>query len=1263
MLLSFVLSLLLLSPSSAWEETEIASTYDLKTSPYTGYTRATWVAAAEKIISGVMNYVNPETGIFSYPPLEGAFAGYMKPSAEDRIREMERIMVGVVEYYVGTGKDNVPGYKGSITQPFINAYIHGTDPSDPLYWGEPQKADQTGSGIVLGLYLAPERFWDPLTDIQKKNLLTYLEKNSINPTWDNNHYLFHLLTTRFLEEHGGNGYREYHTAKLERLLGWYRGDGWYIDGDNRGFDYYNLWGFQLYMNWILRFDPLWSARYGDRIRDISSKFMGTAPYLYSRSSGHIPWGRSLTYRFAADAAIGWNVINGNGDMDPGLARRLMSGDLKYFLDHGAVSENGLIEVGYRGKNTALAEHYNSPLDSYFATQSFCVLLLPEDHPFWTAVEKPSPADRQGGRKAIKAGGFVLNVRPDGDARIYFAGQTYDRTHWQASAKYMQEAYSADLGFCVAGGNSAPTGQGMTGWSLDGNDWMYRWRSRTLLLEQDHIASFCHIVPSYKMNRDSGTPEFDCQKVFSHTLIGERGEVRIFWHDNPDPIRFRCGGYGIQVSLNGDYCEKPSRSGLELSSGNYRSVLRRLYGPEGKFEAILQRPGEGWTDTHLFGGSGAWPRWESKDGIPPFTPVVLFVDGSAHGESPLPDVRVARSADGLEIRFEGRKYNIEIRDDLAPGMPDWDTAKEMAHPRLFLNEAEKAVLLKNIRGNSDIKLLHKSIIAHADFCVADTVQLAYKFDVSGRRLLEQSRYAQERIFFCAYAWRMTGKEKYLSRVKEDILTVCAFPDWHTKHFLDTAEMALAVAIGLDWCYSGLPVDVRDKAAATLRRFALDKYKKQWFTTADNNWNQVCYCGLAAAAIAAYEWYPAVSRELLTAAVTDNRRAMAMYGPDGVYPEGYVYWSYGTGFETMLLEMLRGVYGTDTGLSDAPGFMQTGTFMKYMAGTSGRSFSYSDGSDELYPLYAMWWFAARQSRPDLLESELALLRSGKYFLDRDWMRFAVFPACMAAKFSLTGKRNAAAEAKLWAGGGPVPVVLIRTGWKGSPDERYLAFKGGYASYNHGHMDAGSFVFDAFGRRWACDLGSQTYADLEQALKAYNGNFWDVKQESFRWKVFRLQNQAHNTLTVGGMPHNVDGKARIVEVVDTDEARGGTVDLTPVFTGQLSSACRKILLLDDDSLSVTDAIAALPDSPAVIDWRMVTDAAATITDKGILLEQGGYRMLLTAESDDPTLRPEYKIWPAVGPEPWDAPNPGKCIVGYSVTLAAGSSCTIKVTLKAVL
>lgn len=594
------------------------------------------------------------------------------------------------------------------------------------------------------------------------------------------------------------------------------------------------------------------------------------------------------------------------------------------------------------------------------------------------------------------------------------------------------------------------------------------------------------------------------------------------------------------------------------------------------------------------------------------------------------------------------------------MPDWDAAKDMAHPRLLMNDGQMKTLRKNIRRNSDVKLLHKSIIAHADFCVDDTVQLSYRLDASGTRLLEQSRYALERIFFCAYAWRMTGKKKYLSRVREDILTVCAFPDWHTKHFLDTGEMAMAVAIGLDWCYAGLPPAVRDEAAAAMERFALSCYKGQWFTTQRTNWNQVCYSGLVAAALAAYEWYPSVSRELLETAVGDNRKAMEMYGPDGIYPEGYDYWAYGTGFETMLLEMLSTVYGTDTGLSDAPGFMQTGTFMKYMVGTSGKCFSYSDNDEDLYPLYAMWWFAAKLSRPDLLAGEITLLRSGRYFEDRDWMRFAPFSACMASKFSLPRRYAAADGAELFSGDGPEPIVLVRTGWKGAPSERYLAFKGGKASYNHGHMDAGSFVYDAYGMRWACDLGTQPYAPVENAFKQYNRSFWSMKQTSLRWKVFRLCNQAHSTLTVGSQQHNVVGEAKILSVMDTDKERGGSLDMTPVFAGQLSSAFRKILLIDGDYLSVTDSLTALPDTPADIEWRMVTDAAATVTPKGILLEQGGRSMLLCAAPDDPSIGVEYKIWPAEGTEEWDVPNPGKCIVGYSVSLPEGQSCTINVSLR---
>lgn len=592
--------------------------------------------------------------------------------------------------------------------------------------------------------------------------------------------------------------------------------------------------------------------------------------------------------------------------------------------------------------------------------------------------------------------------------------------------------------------------------------------------------------------------------------------------------------------------------------------------------------------------------------------------------------------------------------------DFDSAMDVAHPRLLMKDADIPLLKKNIRRNKDVRLLHKSIITHADECVDDTVQITYTFDASGRRILEQSRHTLERIFFCAYAWRMTGKDKYLAQVKEDILTVCAFPDWNTNHFLDTAEMAFAVAIGFDWCYGALPADVRDEAAATLERLALSQFRGQWFATQKTNWNQVCYCGLAAAAIAVYERYPGLCGELLSAAVVDNRKAMEMYGPDGAYPEGYVYWSYGTGFETILLEMLTETFGTDAGLSDSPGFMHTGDFMKYMAGTSGKTFNYYDSDEEPCPLYAMWWFAAKLSRPDLLPGEIALIREGKYLPEGDGRRFAVFAACMASKFALPRKIIPATGAALWSGDGLNPVVLIRTGWDGSPDGRYLAFKGGKARNNHGHMDSGSFVFDAFGLRWACDLGTQEYAPMENSITARGGNLWNMSQGSLRWDVFRFSNFAHNTLTVNSQKHFTKGDARIVDVMDTDATRGGTIDMTPVFAGQLSSARRTLLLLDGDSLRVSDSVAALDDKPADIEWRMVTDASPAITDSGIILEQGGYRMLLSAASDDPSIRPAYRIWPAAGPGEWDDPNPGKSIVGYSASLPEGGACTIRVTLK---
>ena len=143
-----------------------------------------------------------------------------------------------------------------------------------------------------------------------------------------------------------DGNREYLTKMLSRLMGWYRGDGWFLDGNNRAFDYYNPWGFQLFNNMIYKYDSIWRKQFGEIIEKTTSEFSQNYIYMIGRDGGPVPWGRSLSYRFAANTAISWAYINGICPLPPGQARRILSGSLKYFWDHGFLSENGVVSIGY-----------------------------------------------------------------------------------------------------------------------------------------------------------------------------------------------------------------------------------------------------------------------------------------------------------------------------------------------------------------------------------------------------------------------------------------------------------------------------------------------------------------------------------------------------------------------------------------------------------------------------------------------------------------------------------------------------------------------------------------------------------------------------------------------------------------------------------------------------------------------------------------------------------------------------------------------------
>lgn len=590
--------------------------------------------------------------------------------------------------------------------------------------------------------------------------------------------------------------------------------------------------------------------------------------------------------------------------------------------------------------------------------------------------------------------------------------------------------------------------------------------------------------------------------------------------------------------------------------------------------------------------------------------------------------------------------------------------EENHPRLLIGEDAfrnlKAAVLSG--PESGAGMMHNVIMETARKMVPSPA-LEYRLDESGRRLLHVSREALARIFYCSYAYRFSGEREFLEEAERNIRTVCSFKDWNSKkHFLDAGEMAAAVAIGYDWLYKDLGEETRALAVKALREYALDAADKEiWgfnFYESKNNWNQVCNAGLVCAALAIYETCPEFAERMIMKSVETNRPVMKIiYSPDGNYPEGPDYWNYGTSFQVLMLQALTSCLGTDFGLSDTEGFSHTGEYILYTYGAAGGMFNYSDNPRSATTACALWYFADRFGAPELLLNEMRFLKDGRYLDHRE----RLLPLAMAFSYKIDSG-NIGTPAPVYSAGGITPIAVIHTDWTMSETDKYLGIKCGAASTSHGHQDAGSFVFDAEGVRWAVDLTRESYSELEVAFAKLHKSIWDMKQDSYRWKIFRYGNRQHNTLTINDADHLVDGRAEFTSIISGRTGKGASLDMTPVVAGEAAQARRTILLKNDD-LRITDEITALPEKEAGIRWTLVTEGRPEITRKGILLTADGKQRLLRAKGGRAGI--EYHIWSG-DPADYDTPVTGErpvtegSIVGFTTSAAPGSRLTIKTVLK---
>ena len=507
--------------------------------------------------------------------------------------------------------------------------------------------------------------------------------------------------------------------------------------------------------------------------------------------------------------------------------------------------------------------------------------------------------------------------------------------------------------------------------------------------------------------------------------------------------------------------------------------------------------------------------------------------------------------------------------------------EKAHPRIFMTEDRLDMLKSHKDDGSTTAAVLQKLQKEADGKF-NAKQLKYEIP-DGIRLLETSKEVQRRVAALSLAYLIFDDVKYAKQAYKELENAANFPDWNPYHFLDTAEMCTAFAIGYDLLYNWMNKDQRDFLRTTMIRKGLDQVMEdyedaprertyKWYKDPKgDNWKLVCTGGTNLAALAIGD--EADARTTAANVLTYGYKEAYSFvrrgynATDGSYKEGLGYWDYATYYLGLNSSALESATGTDYGLADYEGVRKSIDFTRYMSSNVPKSFNFGDDRVERNTGWAVFLWLGKYFN----SSEAASIRlrnipnEGFNYLDVLWIDEDKLPLVKTNKptdWGAIGTSNASFR-NTWDKSG-----LVAALHSGINDYFY-----------HGHFDLGTFYIESNGTRFFGDLGNEDY---ELPNRKYS---------------YRIRAEGHNTLVIN--PSADLDQADNVECLITKYKAGNeafaVTDLTEAYK---PSGAKKVvrglkMVKDKNCVIVQDEISL--NDPGEIYWFAHTYGQINIAEDG--------------------------------------------------------------------
>lgn len=332
---------------------------------------------------------------------------------------------------------------------YREGFKNGTNPFHREYWGEVDDYSQVlveMAAMGFALILAPDTFFAPLSEQEKKNLAQWLYTINDHKYYDNNWVMFQLLVNIGLRNVGMTYNEENIEWAIAKIEQWYKGDGWYTDGKDKQCDYYVAFAIHFYSLIYAKYIEKAYPDRSNRIKERAKLFAKDYIYWFDNSGAAVPYGRSLTYRFAQSAF--WSALVW-ADASPfplGVVKGIINRNLTDWLGAPIFDNAGILTIGYKYPNLFMSETYNAPGSPYWAMKAFLILALPAEHEFFS-VEAQQLPELESVHEIAAANMIVTNNGTN--AVIYPKGLPDGEQFHQMPEKYGKFAYSSRFGFSVS----------------------------------------------------------------------------------------------------------------------------------------------------------------------------------------------------------------------------------------------------------------------------------------------------------------------------------------------------------------------------------------------------------------------------------------------------------------------------------------------------------------------------------------------------------------------------------------------------------------------------------------------------------------------------------------------------------------------------------------------------------------------------------------------------------------------------------------------